>query len=583
MLTGPSNFLQATGWALLNSLWQMALLWVIYQLLSVVFRKAGSGQKSTLATGLVIAGFGWFIYTFISIWFAITPDNGAITTISIYGNNNQALNEWLSDMLPVASLIYLFLLVLPVFYFVRNYRYVQAIRRFEVSKADVNWRIFVKNVAAQMGIKKPVHIWLSGIVTSPVTIGFLKPVILLPVAAVSHLSIQQTEAIILHELAHIRRYDYLLNLVVRFIQTILYFNPFVKAFVRIIEREREKSCDEMVMQFQYDPYGYATALLTLEKLNHVPRPLAVAASGSKNDLLHRIECMMGIQKTKIFSFNKLAALMAGLLCFIALNALLIISRPSTTSNESVASLPRLSSPFFLYTDNENGTAQAATAATEIPAASIVNEIRPVPATDTRNGIAHKEEEKHSALSPYNFNNTASVPYMNLSLPFVNVAFTEMPALPRLNKYQERQVKEAVDASRKVLEEKQWKVVEQTIADVMTSYEKGLLKDEYEKEMSKVDWERMQDKLRIAYDQIEWNKVNEELNKAMVEIQRDSIRQAYSIALAELSALQKELSEKNLKGIPDTDISLKAVEQGKKEVEKAISNLIRVKAKKVAHL
>lgn len=275
--------------------------------------------------------------------------------------------------------------------------------------------------------------------------------------------------------------------------------------------------------------------------------------------------------------------MAGLLCFIALNALLIISRPSTTSNESVASLPRLSSPFFLYTDNENGTAQAATAATEIPAASIVNEIRPVPATDTRNGIAHKEEEKHSALSPYNFNNTASVPYMNLSLPFVNVAFTEMPALPRLNKYQERQVKEAVDASRKVLEEKQWKVVEQTIADVMTSYEKGLLKDEYEKEMSKVDWERMQDKLRIAYDQIEWNKVNEELNKAMVEIQRDSIRQAYSIALAELSALQKELSEKNLKGIPDTDISLKAVEQGKKEVEKAISNLIRVKAKKVAHL
>jgi beta-lactamase regulating signal transducer with metallopeptidase domain len=183
-------------------------------------------------------------------------------------------------MLPVASLIYLILLVLPVFNFIRNYRYVQVIRQHKLSKTDVEWRIFVKNVAARMGIKKTVHIWLSGIVTSPVTIGYLKPVILLPLAAVNHLNTQQIEAILLHELAHIRRYDYLLNLVIRFIQVILYFNPFVKAFIKIIERERELSCDEMVIQFQYDPYGYASALLTLEKNNHHPKPLAVAASGN---------------------------------------------------------------------------------------------------------------------------------------------------------------------------------------------------------------------------------------------------------------------------------------------------------------
>ena len=106
--------------------------------------------------------------------------------------------------------------------------------------------MFVKNLAAQMGIKKPVHVWISELVCSPVTIGYLKPIILVPLAAINHLTTQQLEAVLLHELSHIKRYDYLINLIINFIQTILYFNPLVKAFVKIIEREREKSCDEMV-------------------------------------------------------------------------------------------------------------------------------------------------------------------------------------------------------------------------------------------------------------------------------------------------------------------------------------------------
>ena len=139
----------------------------------------------------------------------------------------------------------------------------------------------MRNVATRMGIKKPVHIWLSGIVTSPVTIGYIKPVILLPIAAINQLSTQQLEAVLLHELAHIRRYDYFVNLVIRFIQTILYFNPFVKALVKTVEIEREKSCDEMVIQFQYDPHGYASALLMLEKTNYAPRPLLLPPQARK--------------------------------------------------------------------------------------------------------------------------------------------------------------------------------------------------------------------------------------------------------------------------------------------------------------
>lgn len=579
MIPGQSNFLQALGWALLNSLWQMAFLWVVFQVITGIFKKASPSQKSALASGLVITGFAWFVYTLFSILTAVTPDNGAIyySAIITTGNNEQ-LNNWLYTMLPVTSVIYLVLLVLPIFNFARNYRYVQTIRRHELSKINVEWRMFVQKVAARMGIKKPVHIWLSGLVTSPVTIGFIKPVILLPIAAINHLSQQQLEAILLHELAHIRRHDYLMNLFIRFIQAVLYFNPFVKAFVKIIEREREKSCDEMVIQFQYDPYGYATALLTLEKSNHLPKPLAVAASGKKNDLLHRIECMLGVQKKQVFSFNKLAGLFAGLLCFIVLNALLIMSKPVSTSN-AVASLTHLSSPFYLYTEGEEAAPAASPRAREMAAPAIVNNIRPRVAD---NEIIRTPERQRPEASLPVYSYAYTNPVSNL---FMNVALTEFsqPPVPQLKEYQEVQVKEAVEASRKVLEEKQWKAMENKIADVMTSYEKSIVKIEYEKEMSKVDWKKMEDRLRMAYDRIEWSKVNEELNKAVAEIKIDSLQHAYSQAMMELSSIQKQLCENNLTGIPDTDVSLKAVAQGKKDIQKAINLLIKAKVKKIVHL
>ncbi|MBC7949462.1 MAG: M56 family metallopeptidase [Chitinophagaceae bacterium] len=575
MISGQSNFLQALGWAVLNSLWQMAFLWVLFQIITGIFRKVSSSQKSAMASSLVIVGFSWFVYTLFSLMTAGSADNGAISGVVIGAGSNDQLNNWLNTMLPIASLVYLILLVLPVFYFTRNYRYVQAIRKYELSKVDVEWRIFVKNMAARMGIKKPVHVWLSGIVTSPVTIGYIKPVILLPLAAINHLTTQQMEAILLHELSHIRRFDYLMNLIIRFIQAVLYFNPFVKALVKIVEREREKSCDEMVIQFQYDPYGYASALLTLEKANHLPKPLAVAASGRKHDLLHRIECVLGVQKKQVITFNKLAGLFAGLLCFIAFNALLILSKPSKTE-ESIASLTHLSSPFYFFTENDKSPS-VYPVATEIPTQTIVNTAKPVSEEPLAkfSPTQGATEVEHPAVA-YQFANT-DVPQ------FINVAYTELAALRPLKDYQEAQVHDALQASRKVLEETQWKAVENKLADVASTYEKSVLKDAYEKEMKKVDWNKMEAKLRQAYDRIEWSKVNEELNKAITEIKIDSLQQAYTIAMSDLTTLQQQLCENNLTCIPDTDISLESVEQNKRSVQKAINTLIKVKAKKIVHL
>ncbi|HLG39203.1 MAG TPA: M56 family metallopeptidase [Chitinophagaceae bacterium] len=573
MFVGQSNFLQALGWALLNSLWQMALLWVIFQVIAGVFRTAKSSQKSFLAASFIIIGFAWFVYTFFSILDTNTPVNEIIMSGFVSADGNAQLNNWLQTMLPVASLVYLSLLLLPVFYFIRNYRYVQIIRRYDLSKADVDWRIFVRNVSERMGIKKPVQLWLSGIVTSPVTIGYIKPVILLPIAAINQLSTQQLEAVLLHELAHIRRYDYLVNLIIRFIHSILYFNPFVKALMKTVEREREKSCDEMVIQFQYDPHGYASALLMLEKANYMHKSLAVAASGRKNDLLHRIECMLGVQKKQVISFNKLAGLFAGLLCFIVINSLLIISKPAKGPT-AVSSIADISSPLYFFTESDGDEfSRPLQEPVELTRGTVVNHAQP-------KYDLQKEEKKPQDKKEYELPPLAQ-PGLTSS-PFAFANLTQTFAL-ELKKYQEEQVKGAVEASKKILEEKQWRDVEKQIADAMSEREKALLKGEYEKELSQVDWSKMQDKLRSAYDQIDWNRVNEDLNKAIVEIKIDSLKQVYSFTINELTTLQKELCENNLTGIPDTDISLKDVEKSKKDIQSALNKLSRVKVKKIVRL
>jgi bla regulator protein BlaR1 len=579
MAIGQSTLLQALGWAVFNSLWQMAILWVAYQFIIPLFRINKSSHKGFLAAFLLFAGFGWFLFTLISAFAENNPANNFIYLLNI--NGSAELNNWFSTMLPVASILYLLLLILPILNFIRNYRYVQVIRRYGLYRANVEWRMFVQKISAQMGIRKPVYIWMSELVTSPVTIGYLKPVILLPLAAVNRLTQEQTEAVLLHELAHIRRYDYFVNLLTKLIQTILYYNPFVKAFSKIIQTEREKSCDETVMQFQYEPHGYASALLVLEKEAHVSRhSLAVGASdGRKTEFRQRIEWIMGIHKKPGFSFQKLAGVLAGLLCFIALNALLIISKPGTSSS-SKESFTFLPSSYELLANDYNKTTS-----TE-PVIELKNTIINVPTdpvaqskgTGTKAEIVLEINDPApppSAIAPIDVQDAIASAF--------NYVYNLQTVIPKLNAEEEKQVQQAIVESKKVLQEIQWKEVEKGIADALTGIEKVKVKEQYKKAMDQIDWNKIEDRLRIAYDNIDWKKINYELDNALAEIKLDSLQQVYTLAIDQVSNLQKELVKVNQPGIPDTDITIKSLEDQKKQMKKAIENIRVIRPKKVVHL
>ncbi|HSZ84600.1 MAG TPA: M56 family metallopeptidase, partial [Puia sp.] len=201
----------------------------------------------------------------------------------ISGFNN--LINLVNLLLPDCACVYLLFLVFHLVKYSRHFFQSQKLVNEGLYRMDPQLRMFVDEISHRLGIKKKVEIFLSEIADSPMTIGFLKYIILIPLATINNLSTQQVEAVLLHELAHIKRNDYLLNLVITVVEMLFFFNPFCRLFINVIRKERENSCDDLVLQFKYDPHAYVTALLSLEKSRHTYHPTAMAATGKNNKLL----------------------------------------------------------------------------------------------------------------------------------------------------------------------------------------------------------------------------------------------------------------------------------------------------------
>ena len=217
-----SAFLKALGWATLNSFWQMALLWCVFLLANFVF-KFSADKKYRFAIASIIVGFIWFISTFIYYYQTGTDTAFALLTHSI--NSSSTL---LNSFLIAASVTYLLLLILPAYRLFNNWQYVRFIRKNGLKKIEVHYKLFTNKIAGHLAIKRKVQVHLSELIKSPVTIGFLKPMILLPVACMNNLSVAQVEAILLHELSHIKRGDYLMNILVSVAHTFFILQSFCK-------------------------------------------------------------------------------------------------------------------------------------------------------------------------------------------------------------------------------------------------------------------------------------------------------------------------------------------------------------------
>jgi beta-lactamase regulating signal transducer with metallopeptidase domain len=170
-------------------------------------------------------------------------------------------------------------------------------------------------LARRMGIMKSLQVLTSALADTPSVVGFLKPVILFPPAALLNLSAAQLESIVAHELAHIRRHDYLVNLLQTIAETLLFYHPAIWWVSSRIRTERELCCDDMVVEICGDPVGYARTLTQLERLRLGSPSLALMSTGGP--LMYRIQRLTGVAEYQPAP-KASAALAAGLamVCFL---------------------------------------------------------------------------------------------------------------------------------------------------------------------------------------------------------------------------------------------------------------------------
>jgi uncharacterized protein (TIGR03435 family) len=183
----------------------------------------------------------------------------------------------------------------------------------------------MRRLMLRLRISRPVRLCTSAAVQVPAVVGCLRPYILLPLTALTGLSAAQMEAILAHELAHIRRHDYLVNLLQTAIETLLFYHPAVWWVGKQMRIERENCCDDIAVAACGNAFEYASALAEMEEIRgRIPEP-ALAATGG--DLLMRVRRLLGQPDRASRSLGAVAATVLALVVGGAVAAISLHAAP----------------------------------------------------------------------------------------------------------------------------------------------------------------------------------------------------------------------------------------------------------------
>jgi bla regulator protein blaR1 len=320
---------EALGMTILHSLWQGLLIYLLLRVVLGAVPSLGSGGRYNLSVTALMGITLWSTVTLISqLYNQNWADHTAVTAQGIYPLSLKTLgasairvyNEYsisLRPQLPFISLLYVCGLLLQFTRLMYGREQIKALKKTLIP--DQKLTAQVKALADRLRISKPVQAGISNLATVPCVADYLKPVLFLPATLFTCLSAQEVEAILVHELAHIKRHDHLVNYFQQLITAVMFYNPFVWLTDRLISAERENCCDDIVVTLTGQPLHYAYALLKLQEAQQQPAALALSATGKDHKLLNRIQRIMTTKKPagNVRQLALSLVLLTGSICSIA--------------------------------------------------------------------------------------------------------------------------------------------------------------------------------------------------------------------------------------------------------------------------
>lgn len=300
-----NDWANALGWTLLHSIWQSAMVFLIV----VVVLRFLPAAFSRVRYAVSCAGlFLLFISSALTFTYFIPGEvepmaihNGGTLPIefaaytmgdtprgqALFSSVNSVVQTYMPFILAAwMAGFFLFAIRLST-----GIWYTGRLRE-ESTPLENRWSIYIKEISEKLGIRRLVALAESPSVKSPMVIGYLKPVILIPAGMLTGLTTEQLETIFVHELAHIKRHDYLINFIQSFLETVFFFNPFVWILSNVIRREREYCCDDLVLRHHGGVRAYAYALTHLAEARLSTQSFALSLAADKNQLLNRIRRIM---------------------------------------------------------------------------------------------------------------------------------------------------------------------------------------------------------------------------------------------------------------------------------------------------
>ena len=284
--------LEALTQTLLHSLWQIALIALLVKAAHLWWAPARARLRyATAISGMVGIVVAAAITFYLSVEVELTPTAAPIVDMTAGANTATQLpigEGATGNMAEPTDWSTLVVTLWGIGWLMVSLRYagawwwVHRTRRTTLAASEA-YQYKLYRLGQRMGVQRVVRLLESGRVESPVLVGYLRPAILFPIGLLNQLTPQEVEGILAHELAHILRRDYLINLLQRVVETLFYYHPATWWLSRVVSQERECCCDDLALRAVGDPIDYARALLRLPELRLTTSALAArgGALGSR--------------------------------------------------------------------------------------------------------------------------------------------------------------------------------------------------------------------------------------------------------------------------------------------------------------
>lgn len=324
---------RSLGYSIAHSLWQIALIWGVFKILTYGLQRHNRAVYGLSLVAMFVSAL-WSGATFadnytlrleqsraqaIEQQLIAVLDNEVSATAALVATGAPApdwpaqMQLWIESQSDTLGWLWIFCTALLWLRLFGGWWYARRLARRATVPAAASFRDLCADWARRLGIGRSVQLLESPGVTEPLTLGFWKPVILFPVGMVAQLSPAQVEALLLHELAHIQRYDYLVNLFQLALEVCFFYHPLFWLMSREARSRREFCCDDVVIRHTSQPLLYAKTLTDLQlSFVHTKNQFAMNATG-KSHFSERILRIAGITPRHTSRVNWLPFLLLPLL------------------------------------------------------------------------------------------------------------------------------------------------------------------------------------------------------------------------------------------------------------------------------